>query len=204
MDAHREVIHVSAGHGRTFTVRAGQTVTVIDVEGQQAADFVAVCLADPSEKLSPVHTRRELQSLFFRVGDALMSTQGNPLLRVVEDTVGIHDANVPPCDTTRFSVDFGVDGHRNCLDNLHEGLASFGLSPFDVPEPFNLFQNGPVTSDGRMRVTDPTSRSGDHITMLALRDLICAVSSCPQDIIPGNGLKVTPIDIVVEGDPTSA
>jgi uncharacterized protein len=52
-----------------------------------------------------------------------------------------------------------------------------------------------------MRVVDPTSRPGDHITLLALRDLTCAVSSCPQDIIPGNGLKVTPIQIVVfEGE----
>jgi len=198
MEDHGKVIHVPAGHGRAFTVRAGQTVTIIDVEGQQAADFVAMCLADSSERLSPVHTRRELQSLFFRVGDALMSTHGNPLLHVIEDTVGIHDANVPACDITRFSVDFAIEGHRNCLDNLHEELASFGLSRFDVPEPFNLFQNGPVTSDGRMRVTDPTSRPGDYITMLALRDLICAVSSCPQDIIPGNGLNVTPIDVVIK------
>jgi uncharacterized protein YcgI (DUF1989 family) len=198
MESDRQSIRVPAGHGRTFTVKAGQIVKVIDTEGQQAADFVAICKDDPSEKLSPVHTRRALQSLFFKVGDELMSSRGKPLLRVIEDTVGVHDANVPACDSTRYIVDFNVEGHRNCVANLHEGLALFGLSPDDVPEPFNLFQNGPVTADGRMRVTDPTSRPGDHITMLALRELVCAVSSCPQDIIPGNGLKVTPIDIVIE------
>jgi uncharacterized protein YcgI (DUF1989 family) len=64
-----------------------------------------------------------------------------------------------------------------------------------VPEPFNLFQNGPVTPDGRMKVTDPTSKPGDFISFEVLEDLICAVSSCPQDIIPGNGLKVTDIRI---------
>jgi uncharacterized protein YcgI (DUF1989 family) len=111
---------------------------------------------------------------------------------------------VPACDDTRFTVDFGVDGHRNCLDNMHAGLAFFGLSQFDVPEPFNLFQNGPVTSDGRMKVTDPTSKAGDHITFDVLDDLICAVSSCPQDIIPGNGLKVTDIAISILPAPLKA
>jgi len=188
---------VKAGHGRTFEVKAGQRLTIVDVDGQQAADFVAVVAGNVREKLSPTHTRRQLRTLFFAVGDELYSSLGRPLLRVAEDTVGIHDANVPACDDTRFTVDFNVTGHRNCLDNMHVGLAFYGLSPSDVPEPFNLFQNGPVTADCRMTVTDPTSKPGDYITFEVLEDLVCAVSSCPQDIIPGNGLKVTDIAISI-------
>jgi uncharacterized protein YcgI (DUF1989 family) len=197
MSDQHPTLMVSAGHGRTFEVRAGQRLTIIDVEGEQAADFVAVVAGAHHEKLSPTHTRRQLRSLFFEIGDALYSSLGRPLLRVVEDTVGIHDANVPACDDTRFTVDFNVTGHRNCLDNMHAGLALYGLSPFDVPEPFNLFQNGPVTPDCRMKVTDPTSKPGDFISFEVLEDLVCAVSSCPQDIIPGNGLKVTDIAISI-------
>ena len=193
-----ETLIVKAGHGRTFEVKAGQRLTIVDVEGQQAADFVAVVTSDHKEKLSPTHTRRQLNTLFFEVGDALYSSLGRPLLRVLEDTVGVHDANVPACDDTRFTVDFNVIGHRNCLDNMHMGLALYGLSPFDVPEPFNLFQNGPVTADCRMQVTDPTSRPGDYITFEVLEDLLCAVSSCPQDIIPGNGLRVSDIAISIQ------
>ncbi|MBS6436875.1 MULTISPECIES: DUF1989 domain-containing protein [Pantoea] len=188
---------VPAGHGRTFRVRQGQFITVIDSEGQQAADFVAVNADNHDEKLSPVHTRQHLRSLFFKPGDALWSSENRPMLRIVADTIGIHDANVPACDRTRFSVDFGVEGHRNCVDNLLEGMKAHGITYFTLPEPFNLFQNGPVTADGRMEVTDPHSKAGDHIVFEALCDLICAVSSCPQDIIPGNGLQVTPIDIVI-------
>jgi len=188
---------VPAGHGRTFHVRKGQFITVIDSEGQQAADFVAVNADNHDEKLSPVHTRQHLRSLFFKPDDALWSSENRPMLRIVADTIGIHDANVPACDRTRFSVDFGVEGHRNCVDNLLEGMKAHGITYFTLPEPFNLFQNGPVTADGRMEVTDPHSKAGDHIVFEALCDLICAVSSCPQDIIPGNGLQVTPIDIVI-------
>lgn len=208
MESLVQTFRVPAGHGRTFVVKAGQTVTVIDTDGQQAADFVALRLAGGAggghEKLSPVHTRRALQSLFFAVGDELVSDLGQPMLRVLADTVGVHDANVPACDSTRFDVDFNVPGHRNCVANLHEGLVLHGVGRDDVPEPFNLFQNGPVTPDGRMRVTDPTSAAGDHIRLLALCDLVCAVSSCPQDIIPGNGLRVTPIDIEISGPAATA
>jgi uncharacterized protein len=193
-----ETLIVKAGHGRTFEMKAGQFLTIVDVAGQQAADFVAVVASNHQEKLSPTHTRRQLHTLFFAVGDALYSSLDRPLLRVLEDTVGVHDANVPACDDTRFTVDFNVIGHRNCLDNMHMGLALYGLSPFDVPEPFNLFQNGPVTADCRMQVTDPTSKAGDHITFEVLEDLVCAVSSCPQDIIPGNGLRVTDIAVSIQ------
>ncbi len=196
-------VHVPAGHGRTFEVRSGQFITVIDRDGQQAADFVAIVNGQPEQYLSPTHTRRRLNSLFFAIGDSLYSNVDEPLLQVLHDTVGVHDANVPACDCTRFSVDFGVDGHRNCLDNMHEGLSHYGVLPVNVPEPFNLFQNGPVTADCRMQVTDPTSKAGDRIVFRALKDLVCAVSSCPQDIIPGNGLLVTPIDIVISDDEPS-
>lgn len=193
-------LSVPAGHGRTFQVRKGQRIIIIDSEGQQAADFVAVNAANHNEKLSPVHTRQHLRSLFFKPGDALWSSDNRPLLRIVSDTIGIHDANVPACDRTRFSVDFGIEGHRNCVDNLLAGMKAHGITYYSLPEPFNLFQNGPVTADGRMEVTDPHSRAGDRIVFEALCDLICAVSSCPQDIIPGNGLQVTPIAIEIHDD----
>ncbi|KQN46412.1 hypothetical protein ASE93_14165 [Serratia sp. Leaf50] len=193
----QSTLTVPAGHGKTFLVSKGQFITVIDSEGQQAADFVAVNADNLDEKLSPVHTRQHLRSIFFKPGDVLWSNENRPMLRVVADTNGVHDANVPACDRTRFSIDFGVEGHRNCVDNLLEGMKAHGVTYFSLPEPFNLFQNGPVTADGRMEVTDPSSKAGDYIVFEALCGLICAVSSCPQDIIPGNGLQVTPIEIQV-------
>ena len=46
------------------------------------------------------------------------------MLKVVVDTIGVHDSTVPACDPTRYAVDFGVLGHRNCLENLHDGLST--------------------------------------------------------------------------------
>lgn len=188
---------VPGGFGHGFAARAGQYVTIVDLAGQQAGDFVALNRADIGEVLSPVHTRRENLSIFLRVGDRLFSSRSRPMFTVVADTVGVHDFNVPACDPTRYAVDFGVPGHRNCLENLHEALASHGVDVLDVPEPFNFFQNGPVTADGRMAVTDPLSGPGDHLMLQALMDVVCALSPCPQDIIPGNGLVVTDLRVIV-------
>jgi uncharacterized protein YcgI (DUF1989 family) len=189
---------VPGGFGRGFSALTGQFIAIIDLYGQQAGDFVAVSLEDPREKLSPPHTRRALGSLFFKVGDCLFSDRGRAMFRVVrDDAKGLHDSNVPACDPTRYAVDFGIDDHRNCLENLHEGLAPYGLGILDVPEPFNFFQNGPVGPDGRMRLADPVSRPGDMIVLETLMDVACALSPCPQDIIPGNGLVITDMRVRV-------
>lgn len=191
---------VPGGFGAGFPAAAGQHVTIVDLHGEQAVDFVAVAAEDPGEVLSPVHTRRRNMSIFLRIGDRLWSNRSRPMFEVVADDVGVHDSNVPACDPTRYAVDFGVPGHRNCLDNLCEALSPLGLDPLDVPEPFNFFQNGPVTADGRMALADPTSRAGDRLVLRALLDVVCAVSPCPQDIIPGNGLVPSDVRVLVSAD----
>ena len=195
--AERSSLVVKGGFGAGFEADAGQYISVIDLEGRQAGDFVALNRHDLREGLSAVRTRRRLLSLYFRVGDTLMSSRDRPMLEIVADSIGIHDATVPACDPTRYSVDFGVDGHRNCLENMHEPLAPYGVDILDVPEPFNLFQNSPVVGGGRTGVVDPPSRAGDRVVFRALMDVVCALSPCPQDIIPGNGLAVTDIRVVV-------
>ncbi len=195
---------VRGGFGRGFSAAQGQFIGLVDLHGKQAGDFVAVSRQNAHEALSPGHTRQALRSLFFKVGDCLYSNHGRPMFRVVRDDAGgVHDANVPACDPTRYSVDFGVEDHRNCLENLHEGMISLGLDidKLDVPEPFNFFQNGPVAPEGRMRLADPVSRPGEMIVLEALMDVACALSPCPQDMIPGNGLVVTDMRVIVSNKP---
>ena len=194
----RQDYSVDGGFGLGFTARSGQYVTIVDLEGAQAGDFVAINQTDLRGGLSPVRTRRHLRSLFFGVGDTLVSNYDNPMLKVVMDTIGVHDSTVPACDPTRYAVDFGVPGHRNCLENLHDGLLTHQeIDLLDVPEPFNLFQNSPVVADGRTGVVNPPSKAADRITFKVLMDMVCVLSPCPQDIIPGNGLCPTGMKAIV-------
>ena len=192
---------VNGGFGLGFTATSGQFVTIVDLEGAQAGDFVAINQNNLKEGISSVRTRRHLRSLFFGIGDTLLSNYDNPMLKVVLDTIGVHDSTVPACDPTRYSVDFGVPGHRNCLENLHDGLLAYQeIDILDVPEPFNLFQNSPVAADGHTGVVNPPSKAGDRIVFEVLMDLVCALSPCPQDIIPGNGLCPTEMKAIVSND----
>jgi uncharacterized protein len=194
-----ETIHVPGAHGRAFRAHARDRITLTDVKGEQALDFVAHNADDLAETLSSVETRRSLRSLYIKVGDVLLSSRGRPMMKLIVDTIGVHDFAIPACDASRFAIDFAVPGHRNCLDNMFEPLGAYGVTtPLQLPEPFNFFQSSPVVGDGRTGVVDPPSKPGDYIVLECLMDLVCAVSSCPQDIIPGNGLVPTEFEVRVE------
>ena len=188
---------VAGGFGGAWDAHAGELITVIDLEGEQTGDFAAFVAMDPEEWLSPVHCREALRSLFVRAGEVLVTNRRRPVLEIVRDDVGVHDATIPACDPTRYAVEFGIPGHRNCLENLWGAVADRGVDIRRRPEPLNLFQNTPVVGDGRIGLTDPVSWPGERIVLRALVDLFGALSPCPQDIIPGNGLRPTPMRVVV-------
>lgn len=54
------------------------------------------------------------------------------MLTVVEDTTeGIHDTMIAACDRQRYEELGGGSEHRNCADNLVEGLGGISM-PFLV------------------------------------------------------------------------
>jgi uncharacterized protein YcgI (DUF1989 family) len=51
------------------------------------------------------------------------------MLTIVEDTTeGIHDTLIAACDKHRYIELGGGSNHRNCADNLVEGLSALGIS----------------------------------------------------------------------------
>ena len=61
--------------------------------------------------------------------------------------------------------------HRNCSDNMHEALATLGITVPWTPSPLNLFMNVPVDGEGRLDRVPPTSRPGDHVLLRAARNV---------------------------------
>src|SRR5262245_39715079 len=197
-EASQHEVIVPAGHGRAFRAAAGTYITIEDIAGKQIGDLVAFNRTDPSEWLSPSHTRIALMSMRMRVGDQLVSTRRRPMLEVVHDTTaGVHDFSATACEPTRYEVYFNIQGHRNCLENLHEALEPYGVDIVQIRDPFNIFQNTPTTPDGKLLYLEPVSKPGDRIVLRPLVDLIGAVSACPQDFYVGNGLKITDLKITV-------
>lgn len=184
---------IPGGFGASFQTIAGDLVEIVDVEGQQVADFIAFGAVDRTEWLSTTHTRSATLRLNLAVGDILESNWRNPMFEILHDDVGMHDVITSMCDRRRYEMDYGVKDHRSCRTNFTEALAPWRLAEWQMPDPFNLFQNAPIKEDRSFGNEIPTGRAGDKIVFRTLMDAIAAVSACPQDLNPCNGFRPSPI-----------
>jgi len=185
---------IPGGHGRAFRVPRGSLLEIVDVEGQQVADFISVIENDPKEWLSATHTRSKLARLNLAVGDRLQTNWRRDIYEVVSDDVGIHDLITAMCDERRYTMDYGVQGHRSCRSNFVEALAPWQYKDWQVPDVINIFQNAPIHPDRSFGNEIPTSRPGEKIVLRALIDgIVAAISACPQDLNPCNGFHPSPI-----------
>ena len=82
---------LAAGEPWLHEVKAGQTLRILDLEGNQAVDTLFYSLADPRERFDPQRTLRRQKSLYLTTGTVLYSNLGNPMLTIVADTCGRHD-----------------------------------------------------------------------------------------------------------------
>lgn len=182
---------------RAVEVRAGEELCIIDVEGKQVSDFICLNIDDLDEHVSPVHMRSSLSSIRLKLGDYLYSNRREKLMQLVEDTVGKHDFFFPACDYYRYKVDFGVEDHPNCHDNLVNALAEHGICMKDIPDPINWFMNNDMDENGDYTIREPLSKPGDFVRLKALKNCIVACTTCSQDFVPVNAMQVTPIELHV-------
>jgi uncharacterized protein len=188
---------VPGGYGTAFAARAGQLVEIVDVEGQQVADFVAFAERNRTEWLSTTHTRSTVLRLTAQVGDRLESNWRRAMFQIIRDDVGKNDIITSMCDDRRYRLDYGVEGHRSCRTNFTEALEPWGIAEWQIPDPFNFFQNAPIHPDRTFGNEIPTGRAGDKLVLRTLMDSIVSVSACPQDLNPCNGFRPSPLMIRV-------
>ena len=183
-----ETVTIPAAHGRAFKLSAGEAAKITSIEGSQVVDCWAFALPDLTEFFSAEHTRTAIEKLVPTEGDQLYSNRRRPILTIVEDaSPGVHDILLSACDPSRYTV-LGHEGyHRNCVENMRDGLAEFGLEPPEVPSPINIFEQVGIGPGGTLAIEPPPVQAGDSITLRAERDLVLALSSCPMDIALTNG-----------------
>jgi uncharacterized protein YcgI (DUF1989 family) len=182
--------------GIAFTVKEGQFIRVIDVEGGQVSDLVCFAQHDPDEHLSSGRMVDYNNKLLFSTGDVVYSNRSRPMLTIVSDQVGSHTCLYAPCSQEMFEKTYGVtEPHLNCLDNLNENLAPFGLDAHGISAPFNIFMNVEISAGGVLRVLPAKSKAGDTIELRAEMDLIVAVTACSAGLC--NNFNCTGIDIEI-------
>lgn len=193
------LIEIAPMSGHALRLRRGQLLRVVDLEGAQVADLVAYNAADPSEHFSQGFTRMNNDKVDVAVGDHLYSNLNSAMLRVEDDTVGVHDMLFPPCNAFFYEHVMGIAGKTGCREHLAAALAEFGIGEDHVTDPFNVFMNTAVGASGEMVIRTAPSAPGDHIDLRAEMDLIVAVSACAADVTDCNGGRCTGIGLLVEG-----
>src|SRR5262249_9320469 len=130
----RELI-IPAGHARLWRMRAGERVTIVQTEGHQVGVFISSTAAAPTESLSPSHTRRCLNRISIGLGHSLYTNHREPIVDVVEDTVGVHDILAAACDPYRYRRDFGLGNPPRPRLDFVGGLAEHAIPDSRAPRP---------------------------------------------------------------------
>ena len=184
-------------------VRKGQTIRIVDSEGQQAIDTLFYKADDFSERYSGQDTLRVQGNAYVGIGTKLMSNEGNVMLVVTADSCGRHDTSAGACSCESNTVRFGHDTKylHACRDNFLLEITKHGMGKHDIVPNINFFMNVPIEPSGQMTIVDGLSAPGDHVELVAEMDVLCVISNCPQINNPCNGFNPTPIRVVISGGP---
>ena len=198
--SYREVI--AAGDFWIESLKTGQTLRILDLEGNQAADTLFYNLADPHERYSAMDTIREQENIYLTAGSTLLSNRGNPLLDIVADTCGRHDTLGGACAAESNTVRYALEKKcmHACRDSWMLAVSrreEFGLSKRDITHNINFFMNVPVTPEGGLTFEDGISDAGKYVELIARMDVLVLISNCPQLNNPCNAYNPTPIEILI-------
>lgn len=169
---------------------------IIDIEGQQVADFLMFNLKRLQEKLSPPNTVNLNRQVFPRVGYSLYSDEAGRLMTITADTCGVHDMIAGACSRFTNEFRYGVRDTPNCRDNFAAALEPWGLRWKDIPYNMNVFMNCPIQADGTFTIEEPRSKAGDYIDFKADMDVLAALSNCPQERNPCNAFRLKPLRVI--------
>lgn len=192
---------VLAGDPWMHEIKKGQTLRIVDVEGNQAADTLFYNAHDQADRYSGQDTIREQGAIYLTTGTKLMSTRGNVLLTITADTCGQHDTlgGACACESNMVRYDIGKRHMHACRDSFMRGiqLTRPTWDKRDITHNINFFMNVPVTPDGGLTFADGVSGSGRYVELQAEMDVLCLISNCPQLNNPCNAYNPTPVRVLI-------
>ncbi|GLQ36116.1 aminomethyltransferase [Amylibacter marinus] len=205
----RDEWRVKRATALSYELTKGQFVQIIDVEGQQCSDFMAMRSsaldAGVERYIDSTVSRTMARAAYPLPGlhDKFYDQDMRALLSVRQDTVGRHDTFALAC-TARGYEDRGFPGHINCSDNISEAFEPYGIKRRAAWPAINFFFNSWMDPDhGHLASDEAWSRPGDYVALEAKTDLVCVSTACPDDVDPINGWNPTDIHIRIYEEDSS-
>ena len=198
---------IPAGESWIHEIKRGQTIRIVDLEGNQAVDTLFYNAADYADRYSFQDTIREQGNIYLTTGTKLISTNGNTLLTIVADTCGRHDTLGGACATESNMVRYAIEKRfmHACRQSFLKAVMAFdhGFEKRDIANNINFFMNVPVTPEGQLTFEDGISEPGKYVELRADMDVLGLISNCPQLNNPCNAYNPTPIQVLI-WDPVGA
>jgi uncharacterized protein len=202
-------IVVPAGDGWIGEVPVGGRLRIVDLHGNQAVDTLLYDAHDHANRYSAMDTVREQGAVYLTTGSRLLSTSGDTLATIVEDTVGRHDTLGGACAKESNVVRYGAHTRHQpaCRTTFLRLLDRWSrshparppLTVRDLAHNINFFMNVPVTVAGGLSFEDGLSAPGKYVELRADRDILVLISNCPQINNPCNGYDPTPVRLIGTG-----
>jgi urea carboxylase-associated protein 1 len=180
-------------------VPSGHVLTIVDVGGNQSADFLVYDAADTDERYSAPDTLAWQGNAYLREGAVLRSNLGRPLMTLVVNEIDRQDTIGGACSKESNTLRYGqhTEYQHGCRENFLAEAARYGLGARDLVSNINWFMNVPVEEDGALGIVDGLSAPGKRVAIRAERDVLVIVSNCPQMNNPCNDFNCTPLRMIV-------
>ncbi|MEM8774722.1 MAG: DUF1989 domain-containing protein [Pseudomonadota bacterium] len=191
---------VAARKPWSVLMKKGQYLRLIDLEGQQAIDFLCFGVEEHQGQVERYHMPNTIKipkNILLGQGSVLYSQFARPMMTITEDSCGGHDTIFGCCSFAVDQMRYGKQNSECCQRNFEREMSRHGLGPEHVVANANFFMNVPVSESGHAEIVDSTSRPGDYVDMRAEMDLIAVLSNCPQELNPAAGGGPTPIRAIV-------
>lgn len=153
------VFDIPAEQPWSRVLNKGQTLRIIDSEGEQAVDALMYVADDTAERYSAQDTLRVQGSAYLELGTRLISNRGRVMAKITADTCGRHDTSAGCCSCESNAVRFGEATRylHACRENFILELSRYGLTKRDIVSNLNFFMNVPIDPNGNFTVLDGPS-----------------------------------------------
>jgi urea carboxylase-associated protein 1 len=173
---------------------AGDRVRFVDIEGQQAVDFLCYNAHDTRDRYNAANTMKMAQNVFLNAGTVLYGEYATQLMKIVASSCPNHDTIGGCCSVEMNFLRYARRTH-SCRANFIHELVKFGMGEADIVANVNFFMSVPVGRDGHMAISDSPSKAGDFVDVEALADVIAVISNCPQKYNPACGYNPSPVRV---------
>lgn len=172
---------IPAGSYVSVELKPGDLFRLVQVEGQQVADIVAIGL-DSLERSSMYATASHNGRWDISTGHDIISTHGRTMYTIRNDTRHENYVGGGFCNVYSNMRRFGVPGDGQCLTNLNLAGEKWGISLVESEGDtcFNAFMKVEYRKDGTKETVVPGSVKGDELVFESAQHMVLLISNCPQ------------------------